>query len=156
MMWRVAMALRRQEAVLAGILLLAAVPVVQDFRHIRNARASSWHDMEGLFDAIRTHTEPDAVLAASDAPLVYLQTGRKCVRGFDPPPFELYYSPRAFVLAPDQLMLALRANAVSYLALTPDDIAEDEAVAALERGGILEPLPIEALPRGYQILRVIR
>ena len=153
---RVAMTLRRQEAVAAGVLLLASVPVVQDFQHIREARASRWRDMESLLAAIRTHTEPDAVLAASDAPLVYVQTGRKCVRGYEPSPFDLYYSPRAFVLAPDQLTLALRGNGVSYLALTPGDIADDEAVVALERGGILEPLPIEGLPRGYQVLRVIR
>lgn len=154
--WRVAMALRWQEAVAAGVLLLASVPVVQDFQHIRETRASRWREMESLVAAIRAHTEPDAVLAASDAPVVYLQTGRKCVRAFDPSPFDLYYSPRAFVLAPDQLALGLRRNSVSYVALTPGDIAENEAVAALERGGILEPLPFEGLPPGYQVLRVIR
>jgi hypothetical protein len=154
--WRVAMALRWQEAVAAGALLLASVPVVQDFQHIRETRGSRWREMESLLTAIRTHTEPDAILAASDATLVYLETDRKCVRSFDPSPFELYYSPRAFVLAPDQLALALRGNSVSYVALTQGDVAEDEAVAALERGGILEPLPIEGLPRGYQVLRVIR
>ena len=154
--WRVAMALRWQEAVAAGVLLLASVPVVQDFQHIRQSAAGRSSGMERLFAALRAHTEPDAVLAASNAPLFYLQTGRKCVRGFEPAPFDLYYSPRAFVVAPDQFALALRGDSVSYVALTPDDIAEDEAVAALERGGVLEPIPIEGLPRGYQVLRVIR
>src|SRR5579884_3192157 len=112
--------------------------------------------MEGLFAAIRIQTEPDAVLAASDASRCYLETGRKCVRGFDPAPFDVYYSPRAFVLAPDQFLLGLMRNGVSYVALTPGDTAEDHAVAALERGGILEPLPIKGLSRGYELLRVIR
>ena len=154
--WRVAATVRWQEAVAAGALLLAAVPLVQDFQHWRQRRTDPWPGMESLFTAIRTHTEPDAVVAANDAPLIYLETGRKCVRSFDPAPFDLYYSPRAFVLAPDQLSLALRRNEVSYLALTPRDTSEDQAVAALERGGMLEPLLIQQLPRDYQVLRVIR
>jgi len=156
LVWRVAATARRQEAVAAGALLLAAVPLVQDFQHLRQRRADRWPEMQSLFAAIGTHTEPDAVLAANDAPLIYLQTGRKCVRDFDPPPFDLYYSPRPFVLAPDQLSLSLRQNGVSYVAVTPGDAADDEAIAALERGGVLEQLPIEGLPRGYELLRVIR
>lgn len=151
--WRVAAIVRWQEVVVAAVLLLATVPLVQDFR---NRPPNRWPQMESLFAAVRTHTEPGAVLAAGDAPLFYLETGRRCVPGSDPSPFDLYYSPRAFILAPDQLSLSLMQNGVSYLAVTPGDADEDEAVQALERGGILEPLPIEELPRGYELLRVVR
>jgi hypothetical protein len=157
--WRVAASLRRQEAVAAGALLLAAVPVAQNFQRLRQGLAGDRGEMERLFAAIRTHTEPDAVLAAENAPLVYLETGRKCIRAVEPAPFDLYYSPRDFMtydLPPDQFSLALMRENVSYVAVTPADIAEREAIAALERGGILEPLPIEGLPGGYELLRVIR
>jgi hypothetical protein len=154
--WRVAAGVRWQEATVAAVLLLAAVPLVQDFQHIRHSRDGHGPEMQRFFAEIRTHTEPDAVLAANDAPLIYLETGRKCVRSFEPSPFDLYYSPRAFVPAPDQLSLAFMRNGVFYLALTPEDAGEREAVTALERGGFLEPLSIEGLPRGYELLRVIQ
>jgi hypothetical protein len=42
------------------------------------------------------------------------------------------------------------------MAVTPGDTAGDQAIAALERGGILELFPIKGLPRGYEVLRVLR
>jgi hypothetical protein len=154
-LWRGLGNLRRQEAVMAGVLLLAIVPLWQDFRHLNGHEIGRWTDMEKLFAAVRAHTAPDSVLAANSAPLVYLETGRKCIRGFDPAPFDLYYSPRPWVLPPDQFSLALMENGVNYVALTPGD-ALHPPVGALERGGVLEPVPMEELPRGYEILRVVR
>lgn len=154
-LWRVAAVARRREAVLAGVLLLAIVPLWQDFKGLNTRESKRWTEMETLFAAVRTHTNPSAVLAASAAPLVYLETGRKCIRGFDPTPYDLFYSPRPWVLPPDQFSLALMENGVNYVALTPGD-ALHAAVGALERGGVLEPIPLEQLPRGYEILRVVR
>jgi hypothetical protein len=145
----------RREAVIAGVLLLAIVPLWQDLRHLNTRESERWADKEKLFAAVRAHTAPNAVLAANSAPLVWFETGRKCIRGFDPAPFDLYYSPRPWALPPDQFSLALMENGVNYVALTPGD-ALHPAVEALERGGVLEPVPIEELPRGYEILRVLR
>jgi hypothetical protein len=153
-LWRGLGTLRWREALAAAVLLLAVVPLWQDFEGLRTHEREHWREMQQLFAGVRTHTSPSAVLSANLAQLVYFETGRKCIRGFDPKRFDLYYSRGGFVLFPDQYSLALRENGVDFVVVTPGDVIAP-AAAALGRGGILEPVPMKELPRGYQILRVV-
>ena len=108
----------------------------------------NWHEMEKLFSFIRSTTPDDAVLLADLDPVFFLNTGHITVRGFTPP-----------VATPDQLVTAIRRDRVSYVVLTPDvDLPESasfhRAVAALERGGVLEPVDVPGLTDGYRLLRL--
>jgi hypothetical protein len=113
------------------------------------AEPNDWHEVEKLFTYIRANTPADAVLLADLDPVFYLNTGRTTVRGF------------STVATPDQLVTAIRVYRVSYVVVTPDaDLPEStsfhRAVAALERGGVLEPVDVPGVSEGYRILRVRR
>lgn len=169
MIWRVAAGAPRREPIAALVVLLAIVPLWQDFRRLPDTRRAgeftvnsppkeNWSDMRRFFAAIERNTAPDAILVADLDPLFYFETGRKCIRGFEPGGYDLYYSPRPFVLPPDQLSLAMMERGASYLALTPGDVIENgaplhAAAEALERGGVLEYVPLPDVPRGYELLR---
>jgi hypothetical protein len=106
-----------------------------------------WREMQRLFVYIRGNTPEDAVLLADLDPVFYLYTGRTTVRGF------------TSVATPDQLVTAIRRDHVSYVVLTPDaDLPESasfhRAVAALERGGLLEPVDVPGSTDEYRLLRV--
>lgn len=108
-----------------------------------------WHQMETLFTFIRANTTPDSVLLADLDPVFYLNTGRKTVRGF---------SPSAPLTAYDLRTSVLRDH-VTYVVLTPDrglpeSPAFHKAVAALERGGVLEPVTVPGVSGEYRLLRV--
>ncbi len=170
MMWRAAAMMRRKEPVAALVAVLAVFPLWRDFSRIPETRRTGeftlegaprerWTDMEKFFAAVRAGTDANAVVAASLDPLLYFETARKTIRGFEPNGFELYYSPRPFLVAPDQLRLAMMRGGAGYLALTPGEADGSAplrtAAEALERGGVLERVPIDAgLPRGYALLRV--
>ena len=97
--------------------------------------SDNWRQMETLFAFIRANTAPDAVLLADLDPVFYLNTGRPTVRSFTPG--------------------SLLREHVSYVVLTPDgDIAFHTAVAAMERGGLIEPVPVPGVSREYRVLRV--
>ena len=56
-------------------------------------------------------------------------------------------------------MAAVRRDRVSYVVLTPDrDLPESasfhRAVAALERGGVVEPVDVPGVTEDYRVLRV--
>jgi hypothetical protein len=123
------------------------------------ATPDNWHEMEKLFAFVRANTPPDAVLLADLDPVFYLNTGRTTVRGFVPDDYRNYYAPPGSLVTPDQLHAALLRESVSYVALTPDrDLPESasfhKAVAALERGGLLEPVSVPGVSGEYRLLRV--
>ncbi|MBL8173279.1 MAG: glycosyltransferase family 39 protein [Bryobacterales bacterium] len=57
------------------------------------SEADSWERMERLIQEIRRSTPENAVLMGNLAPLYYLHTGRKAVRGFAGEPYRLFYAP---------------------------------------------------------------
>jgi hypothetical protein len=160
--WRVVSRIRAREAVAALVLILSLVPLCVSLRRIpatlrtgsfpaSGEEPDNWNEMITLFAWIRRNTAPDAILAANLDPLFYLETGRKAIRGFVPD----LYKP----VTPDQLASTLRRDGVSYLALTPDrDFGQvkslRKSVEALERGGVLEPVPVPGLSREYRLLRM--
>jgi hypothetical protein len=119
----------------------------------------NWHEMEKLSNFIRLTTPGDAVLMADLDPVFFLNTGRTTVRGFVPDSYRSYYAPPGSLVTPDELMAAVRRDRVSYVVLTPDrDLPESasfhRAVAALERGGVLDPVDVPGVTDDYRILHV--
>jgi hypothetical protein len=115
--------------------------------------------MTTLFAWIRQNTPSDALIAANLDPLFYLNTGRKAIRGFVPDGYKTLYQSGGQTVTPDQLSSTLRRNGVNYVALTPDrdfgeSVAFHKSVEALERGGILEPVPVPGLSPEYRLLRM--
>ena len=109
--------------------------------------------MQTLFGFIRANTAPGSVLLANLDGLFFLNTGRKTVRGFTPNGFDLFYAVRQSAATPDQLSNAIVQQRAGYVVLTPDlGLAESESfhrsVEALERGDVVEPVPIPGEPRG--------
>jgi hypothetical protein len=167
--WRVFRHIRIQEALAAGVLIVALLPLWIDATRLpvalRNGDFPSsaetpndWKEMTRLFAAIRDNTSPDAVLIAVPDPLFYLNTGRKTIRGYVTNPYSTFYQPSGQAVAPDQLFAALQSNAAGYVALTPnrdfpDSAAFHKSVEALERGGILEPVEVPGLSPEYRLLR---
>ena len=170
MFWRGLRDFIRREALLALLVLLAGVTVRFDYRRFLllpsgqfpsgDQRPNNWKEMERLFAFIRSNTPPDAVLVANLEPLFYLNTGRKTIRGFAPDYFHSVYQAGGVAVTPDGLAAAVLAENCNYIALTPDrnfveSAAYRRAVEALERGGMLEPVPVPALAPGYRLLRVV-
>lgn len=125
------------------------------------APPDNWHEMEKLFVFIRANTPADAVLLANLDPVFYLNTGRTTVRGFAPDHYRSYYAPPSSLVTPDELVTSIRRDRVSYVVLSPDrDLPESasfhKAVAALERGGVLEPVDVPGVTEDYRLLRLRR
>jgi hypothetical protein len=170
-LWRAFRNVKRQEALAAFVAILAGLGLWADAGRVRETlldgqfptsdRApSDWAEMSKLFAFIRANTPADAVILANLDPVFYLNTGRKAVRGFSPDGYKLYYGNPKSAVTPDELFGAITANGVSYVALTPDrDFAEapayHQAVGALERGGILEPVAVPGLGADYRLLRTV-
>jgi hypothetical protein len=168
--WRVIRLMKAREALAALVLIVIALPLWADAIRIFPARsngafamegapADDWNRMRTLFDFIRAKTAPDSVLLANMDGAFFLNTGRKTVRGFAPNGFDLFYSARPSAVTPDRLSNAILMSHVAYVALTPDrGLAESasfhRSVEALERGGVVEPVPIPGAPRDYQLLKV--
>ena len=124
-------------------------------------RPDNWHEMETLFTFIRAYTPADAVLLAELDPVFQVNTGRRTVHGFVRDGYRNSYGPPGSLVTPDQLRSAMFRENVAYVALTPDrDLPEwasfQKAVAALERGGVLEPLSVYGVTGEYRLLRVAR
>jgi hypothetical protein len=160
MLWRVARTGRF--AVIARTTALLMVLPALWFCAVRVSPAAApdnWHEMEKLFSFIRSTTPRDAVLLADLDPVFYLNTGRTTVRGFTPDSYRSYYAPPGSLVTPDELMAAVRRDRISYVVLTPDrDLPEStsfhRAVAALERGGVVEPVDVPGVKDEYRLLRV--
>lgn len=125
------------------------------------ATPDNWHEMETLFHFIRANTPASAVLLANLGPVFYLNTGRTTVRGFVPDSYASYYAPPGSLVTPDELVESIRRDRVSYVALTPDrdlpaSASFHRAAAALERGGMLEPVDVPGVTGDYRLLRVRR
>ena len=170
--WRVFRMMELQEALAAAVVIAALLGLWASASLIPNARASgyfttsgretdNWGQMQKMFAYIRTNTPPESVILANLDPVFYLNTGRKAVRGFSPSGFTMYYGQGQPAATPDQLSIAIAQSGAGYVALTPDrDFAESpsfhNSVLALERGGVLEPVPIAGLTSEYRLFHVTR
>ncbi len=168
--WRAVRRIPVREAVAAAALVAALLPLWADGKRLSVTRAAglfpasaqapdNWYEMRKLFAYIRANLPGDTILLANLDPLVFLNTGRKAVRGFTPDGYSLYYAQRQEGITPDRLSAAIVASQVNYVVLTPDrDFAESasyhRSVAALERGGVLEPVVTPGLPPDFRLLRV--
>lgn len=170
--WRVFQLMQPREALAALVFIGSLVPLWADAIRIPPTRANgsfsvaeppvdNWKEMQKLFGFIRMNTPPDSVLLANLDSAFYLRTGRKAVRGFDPNDFDLFYAVGQSVVTPDRLSSAILDAQVGYVVLTPDRGLPESAsfhksVDALERGGLLEPVPVPGVSRDYRVLRVTR
>jgi hypothetical protein len=155
----------------AATLLIALVPVWADAKRLPVAwrqgvftagdhAPDDWRELEKMFTQIRSQTAPDAVIMANLDPMFYLYAGRKAARGFVPDRYRLYYAPQNSLVTPDRLTHDMNENGVGYVALTPDSgfpesAAYRRSVEALERGGVIEPVPVSGLAAEYRLFRVI-
>jgi hypothetical protein len=156
--WRAFRKVEPREAVVAVALIAALIPLFANAT--RKSNAHDYGQMQKLFASIRSKTDPSSVLLANQDAVVYLNTGHKAIRGFVPNGFDLYYAVRQSAITPDRLWNAIRQSHVSYVLLTPDsDFAESrafhESVAALERGGVVEPVDLPGEAETYRLLKVI-
>jgi hypothetical protein len=167
--WRGVRRIPAREAVIAAALVAALLPLWADGRRLPVAReaglfpaggqaSDNWYEMRKLFTYIRANLPEDSILLSNLDPLFFLNTGRKALRGFTPDGYSLYYAQRQEGVTPDQLSAAIFENQVNYVVLTPDrDFAESasfhRSVAALERGGVLEPVVTPGLRPDYRLLK---
>jgi hypothetical protein len=172
MVWRVFRMMELREALAAVVVIAAILPVWASVSALPNARSSgyftssgreadNWGEMQKMFTYIRANTPPESVILANLDPVFYLNTGRKAVRGFSPSGYTLFYGPGQPNVTPDQLSSAIAQSGVSYVALTaerdsPESPSFHNSVLALERGGVLEPVPIAGLLPEYRLLHVTR
>lgn len=168
--WRALRRVASREALAAIAVLVCVAPLGPDLVRLARARVAgnlsslatppdNWHELDRLFAFARTATLPgDIVLSNHDAAL-FVSTGRKAIRGFTANAWDLFYAPRPLLVTPDQLSRAILDEHAAYVVLTPDTGLPESAsfhtsVQALERGGVIEPLPVPGLAHGYQLFRV--
>jgi hypothetical protein len=170
--WRGLQHPRLREPLVAAVAVAGLIALWADVTRIPPARASgyfqtasaapdNWNDMQKLFGFIRANTAPESILLANLDPVLYLNTGRKTVRGFVPNGFELFYAVRRSAVTPDQLAGVIIRSRVNYVVLTPDrgypeSPSFHKSVEALARGGVLDPVSIPGIPPDYRLLRVAR
>jgi hypothetical protein len=168
--WRVFRLIKAQEALAALVVIGALLPLGANAARIPSARANgyfepagvpadNWNEMQKLFSFIRRNTEVDSVLLANQDGEVFLNTGRRAIRGFAPNGFNLFYATHQSAVTPDQLSNAIVQAHVQYVVLTPDrGLAESasfhKSVEALERGGVVEPVGIPGITPDYRLLRI--
>ena len=122
-----------RKAVAAVVLIVVLIPLFASATRKSTARDQA--EMRKLFAFIRANTDPASVLLANQDAVVYLNTGRKAIRGFVPDGFDLYYAARQSAITPDRLSNAIRQAQVSYVVLTPDAGFPESAAFHAERGG---------------------
>lgn len=162
--WRVVGQTRHLEALVACVLILGGMALWADIKRIPAAGGQSsdnWAEMRKMAAFIEGNTPEDSVVMANLDPVIYLNTGRKAIRGFAPNDYGLRYAETPAGVTPDVLSQAISASQVNYVVMTPDrDMAESpsfhRSVEALERGGVLQPLPIPGIAPEYRLLQVTR
>ena len=159
MLWRV-VRLGRFEVITKAVAIALIAPALW-FGVAELRQPTGWGEMEKLFAFLRANTPSNAVLMADLDPLFSVETGRKTIRGFTPNDYLATYAPPQTLVAPDQLLASLVREHVGYVVLTPDtEVPESswyhDAVEALERGGVLEPVPSDAIAPQYRVLRVVK
>jgi hypothetical protein len=169
--WRVFRLMQSREALAALVIILAAFPLWADGLRILPAQSArsfssdgpppdNWNQMQRLFGFLRDTTPPASVVLANMDGEIFLQTGRKALRGFTPNGFNLYYAPGQSAVTPDQLLNAIARAKVDYVILTPDQGLPESAafhnsVEALERGGVVDPVLVPgATGPDYRVLKV--
>ncbi len=159
MLWR-AVRVGRFDVITKAIAIALIAPAL--WFSVAELRArTGWSEMEKLFAFLRANTPSNAVLMADLDPLFSVETGRKTIRGFVPNDYVAMYGPPQTLVSPDQLLASLVRERVGYVVLTPDAGAPEsvwyhDAVEALERGGVLETVPTDAIAPQYRVLRVTK
>ena len=167
--WRTAQRIPKPEIVAAILIISVLMPLWGTLRRLPTTlrtgqfppserEPDDWNEMSKLFTWIRQNTPANAVLASNLDPLFYLATGRDTVRGFVPNGYKTYYQPRGEAVTAYELSESIRRYGINYVVLTPDrDFPESPAfhksVLALERGGVLEPVPVPGLASNYRLLK---
>lgn len=168
--WRALSEMKTRELAAALVVIVAGFAVWADAGRVREmvsagmfpdteAAPNDWREMRSLFRYLGTTTAPGSVILSNADTAVFLNTGRKTVRGFKEDGFSLYYTEKALTVTPDQMLKAIQADTVSYVVVTPDrERAEGDsfhrAVEALERGGVLRPVDLPGSKAGYRVLEV--
>jgi hypothetical protein len=171
MAWRAISLVRRREAIAALILIVAGAAIYADAIRVpalfnsgmfpaTEHAANNWRELRKMFGFIAANSSPGSVLLANSDGALYVNTGRKTIRGFTPDGFSLYYSEKKSTVTPDQISTAIQETQVNYVVLTPDRDAEESpsfhnAVEALERGGVLRPVEVPGLDPEYRLLHVM-
>lgn len=119
---------------------------------------NEWSAIKTLCDYLKTQTPPESIVMANLDPVIYLNSGRKAVRGFSPNGFDLFYAPTRRPVRAAQLLQSIHDSQVDYVAISPDrDFAEApgflQAVLAMARDGFLEPVGVPGLPKGYLLFK---
>lgn len=170
MAWRVVTRARIQEAIAAAVLIIGGAGLWSDGIRVPAALsagalspepqpADDWHEMQKLFVWIRANTASTSVLVGNLDPVLYLNTGRRAIRGFAPDAFGLLYALKQQGITPDQVSGAILREQADYVVLMPDRGFVEapsfhSSVEALERGGRLQPVTIPGLSPDYRLLRV--
>jgi hypothetical protein len=155
--WRVLSRIRMREALAACIIIVAGA---ETWAAAHPAPpADKWADMQTLFDYVKGHTSPDSVVMANLDPVIYLNTGRKAVRGFVSNGYGMRYAATPTGVTPDELSRSLIKSQVNYVVVSPDLIFAEapsfhRSVEALEHGGVLEPVAVPGAAPGYRLLHV--
>jgi hypothetical protein len=160
--WRVLNRIRTREFLAACVAIVAVLGLWADFRRTPAGGVElvdNWSEMGKMFQFIQANTSHDSVLMANLDPVMYLNTGRKAVRGFVSNGYGLLYALKPVGITPDELSNSILRSRVSYVVITPDHgFAEapsfQSSVAALERGGILQPVPVPGIDPHYRLLHV--
>lgn len=161
MLWRGFRGAKRREAVAAGAIVAAGFVAWNSLAAIPGqVRAREWRESEKVYEWIRANTPADATILANLDQAFAAHTGRRTVRGFRADVYTLYYAPTNTAATPDQLLAAVRGEAVDLVAVTPDDDLPESSsfhrsVEALVRGGVLEPVAAPGLARDYRLYRPV-
>ena len=119
-----------------------------------------WYAMRKLFTYIRANLPQDSILLANLGSAVLPEYRTQSRAGIRTGWLLSLLCAAAEGATPDRLSAAIVASQVNYVVLTPDrDFAESasfhRSVAALERGGVLEPVATPGLPPDYRLLKVV-
>ena len=151
--------MRSKEAFAAFVVLGIGLPVGCSLHRIPTMLLPD--PAEPLYAWIRQNTPSGALVMANLDANMTARTGRAAVRGIDPNGYDLWYAPRPeTAVNPALLLRAVRIQVPDYVAITPnDDLPESKpwqrAVEALERGGVLEAVPVPGLSKNCRLLRPV-
>ncbi len=171
--WRVVARVRIKEAVAAFVLILGGAGLWSDGARIPKILAAgamplspeadaippdNWREMAKLYAWIRDNTAPSNIVAGNLDGALFLNTGRKAIRGYAPHAFGLLYAEKPAGITPDELSGSVLRDQADYVVLTPDHGYVEapsfrSAVVALERGGVLQPVVIPGISPEYRLLR---
>jgi hypothetical protein len=97
---------------------------------------ATWDSYKDIFHWLKTHSQPDDVIASWNDSMIFLYTGRRAIRPFKISPALLGYGQESYGSAKD-LFRALKAYKIRYLVQVPvfafDQNRIDGVIASLQR-----------------------